>query len=196
MGAGASKQAGKAAASAGRRQYPSSSSILNSSASSSGTPSQARPNPTKSPPSDSKDSHIDLDGRDPQFGASLRRLGPAVPVERADPEKSAFPTSSQPPLGQQGLNIFPPANRPGGPARNAGMMIVDARKKIQDKWEQENESLGRKGFEGRTLVNAKDLKEALKMIEAGVSPAEVEGQMRMQSGILQKLNKPGLYKNV
>lgn len=75
MGAGASKEAGKAAAAAGRRQYPSTSSILNQATSTSNAPSQAsrpfapsqvHPDPQKAPPSeDSKSQHVELDGRDP-----------------------------------------------------------------------------------------------------------------------------------
>lgn len=202
MGAGASKEAGKAAAAAGRRQYPSTSSILNSATSTSNAPSQAtranapsqvRPNPQAAPPSESKDPHVELDGRDPQFGSALRRLGPAVPVEKAKPGSGAFPTSSQPPLGQHGNNIFPSAS----PSKNPGLMIVQARERITQKYEQELEGLGRPTFPGRTLLSAKDIKEMLRMRDqAGVSAEDIEKQMRLKPGILEQLAKPGVYANV
>lgn len=202
MGQGASKQAGKAAAAAGRRQYPSSSSILNSASSTSSAPSQStrptapsqvHPNPEVTPPTDSKDPHIDLDGRDPQFGSALRRLGPAIPVERAALDKTAFPTSSQPPLGQRGQNIFP-SHKSGS---NASLMIVKAREAISQKYEEELDAIGRPSFKGRTLISAKDIKEALRMRDqAGMSIEQIEKQMRLHPGILSQLAKPSVYANV
>lgn len=202
MGAGASKEAAKAAGAAGRRQYPSSSSILNNATSTSNAPgqsirpnapSQVHPNPETSPPSETKDPHIDLDGRDPQFGSALKKLGPAISVERAAPHQAAFPTSSQPPLGQQGQNIFPSSN----PATNPSLMIVKARERINQQFDDEAESLGRASFTGRTLMSAKDIREALKMRDqGGMSAEEIEKQLRLKSGILSRLGKPGVFGNV
>lgn len=202
MGTAASKQAGKAAAAAGRRQYPSSSSILNSAtstsnapsqASKSGAPSQVHPNLAASPPSDKKDHHVELDARDPQFGAALRSLGPAMSAQKGAPNKAAFPTSSQPPMGQQGQNIFPSAS----PGKNSGLTVVHTRERISQKFDQEMESIGRGSFTGRTLISAKDIAEILRMRDQrGMSPQAIEKQMRLQSGILDKLAKPGVYANV
>lgn len=200
MGAGASKQAGKAAAAAGRRQYPSSPSILNSTSSTTNAPSQTaesfapsqvHPNPNVATPSEKKDSHIDLDGRDPQFGSALKRLGPAIPVGKVAPH-DAFPTSSQPPLGQQGKNIFPSASTKTNPS----LMIVKARERIAQRYEEEMDGLGRSSFAGRTLVSAKDIKEALRMRDqAGLSSEAIEKQLRLQPGILSRLGKPGVFAN-
>lgn len=202
MGAGASKEAGKAAAAAGRRQYPSASSVLNSAKSTSNAPSQStkppapaqvHPNAQAAPPTDTKDHHVDLDGRDPQFGAALQRLGPAISVERATPDKAAFPTSTQPPLGQQGQNIFPSK----APNSNSGMVVVQTRERIAQKYQQELDDLGRSSFAGRSLISAKDVKEALRMRdEAGVPEQEIEKQLRLKSGILNQLAKPGVCANV
>lgn len=202
MGSGASKQAGKAAAAAGRRQYPSSSSILNNATSTTNAPSQStrpfapsqvHPNPQAAPPTETKEAHVDLDGRDPQFGSALRQLGPAISVERAAPDKAAFPTSSQPPLGQQGQNIFPT----NVPSKNSGLAVVQTRDRIAQQYEQELEGLGRSSFAGRTLVSAKDIKEILRMRQLGGMPTEaIEKQMRLQPGILKQLAKPGVFANV
>lgn len=205
MGSGASKQAGKAAAAVGRRQYPSTSSILNQATSTSSAPgvsvkpnvpneaSQVHPDPTTSPPSDTRDEHIDLDARDPQFGDALKRLGPAISVERAAPGQGSFPTSSQPPLGQQGKNIFPA----GDPKSNPSLMIVKARERINQQYDVEADEVGRSSAGGRTLVSAKDIKEALKMRDqGGMSSEEIEKQLRLKSGILKRLGKPGVFANV
>lgn len=202
MGAGASKQAGKAAAVAGRRQYPSSSSILNNATSTSNAPSyagkpfepsQVHPDPKVAPPTETKNQHVELDGRDPQFGSALRRLGPAIPVEKAAPDSGAFPTSSQPPLGQQGQNIFPSAK----PSKNSGLTVVQARERIAQQFEQELDSLGRTAFKGRTLVPAKDISEILRMRDQrGMSVEQIEKQMRLHPGILNQLVKPGVFTHV
>lgn len=202
MGSGASKQAGKAAAAAGRRQYPSSPSILNQATSTSNAPgesgrpnvpSQVHPDPAQAPPSDTKDAHVELDARDPQFGDALKRLGPAISVERAAPHQAAFPTSSQPPLGQQGKNIFPSSD----PTANPSLMIVKARDRINQKYDEEVEGIGRSSSGGRTLVSAKDIKEAIRMRDqGGMSSEEIEKQLRLKSGILSRLGKPGVFANV
>ena len=202
MGAGASKQAGKAAAAAGRRQYPSSPSILNNATSTSNAPSyaekpfepsQVHPDPKAAPPTETKNQHVELDGRDPQFGSALRQLGPAIPVEKAVPNAAAFPTSSQPPLGQQGQNIFPTA----GQTQNSGLTVVQARERIAQQFEQEMESLGKSTFKGRTLIPAKDVSEILRMRDQrGMSDEQIEKQMRLHPGILRQLARPGVFTNV
>jgi len=204
MGAGASKQAGKAAAAAGRRQYPSSPSILNNATSTSNAPSQTtkpfapsqvHPNPAAAPPSDRKVEHIELDGRDPQFGAALRKLGTATSLEKGAPTsyRSAFPTSSQPPVGQQADNIFPSRS----PSSNPSLMVVQARKRIAETSDQETDAIGRASSTGRTLISAKDITEVLRLRDqAGMSTQEIEKQMRLQPGILGRLARPGVYANV
>ena len=203
MGGTASKEAGKAAAAVGRRQYPSSSSILNNATSTTNAPSyasrptapsQVHPNPQTMPPTDTKDPHVELDGRDPQFGSALRRLGPAIPVEKAAPNAAAFPTSSQPPLGQQGQNIFPTS---GAPSKNSGLVVVQARERIAQTHQEELDNLGRPSFKGRTLVGAKDITEILKLRDQrGMSSSQIEKQMRLHPGIVDQLMKPGVFANV
>lgn len=210
MGASASKQAGNVAAAAGRRQYPSSSSILNNATSTANAPgslttnappqagkpfapSQVHPDPQTSPATDTKEAHIDLDGRDPQFGAALQRLGPAIAVERAVPQSGAFPTSSQPPLGQQGQNIFPSQSL----QTNSSLRIVEARKRIAEQYDQQMEGLGRASFSGRTLITAKEVREALLQRDhLGKTSQEIEKQMKLKPGILDELARKGLYANV
>jgi len=77
------------------------------------------------------------------------------------------------------------------------MMAFQARERIAHKYEQELDGLGRTSFKGRTLIPAKDVKEALRLRdEVGVPEQEIEKQLRLQSGILSQLAKPGVYANV
>lgn len=204
MGSSSSKVASRAAGAAGRRQYPSTSSILNSTKSTANAPSgsnppppaaQVRPSPRAEPPSSTKSEHVDLDARDPHFGSALRRAGIArrVPTHSSSPE-STFPTSSVPRAAQQspGQQVFPSAS----PSTNPAIAVVQARDRIAKRFEEESEGLGRGSFQGRTLLSAKEIKEALRLRDEGrKSPEEVEKQMRLRSGILRTLGAQGVVGN-
>lgn len=194
MGSSASKVAGKAGATAARRQYPSTSSILNSTPSTTNAAStppasaEVHPHPTTSPPAGEKSDHIDLDGRDPQFGSALRKIGVAPPVSERRPHEDPFPTSSQP--MHSGQNIFPSSKN------NPALMLVQARQKISSQWDFESENRGRPSFAGRTLLTAKDINEALRLRdEAGRPSQEIEKQMRLKPGVLDQLVAKGTFAN-
>ncbi|RVX72280.1 hypothetical protein B0A52_04484 [Exophiala mesophila] len=204
MGSSASKVAGKAAGAAGRRQYPSTSSILHNTTptpnvaasrtnatpqtTSAPAPSQVHPNPAFAPPAEDKDSQIELDGRDPQFGSALRKIGVAKPVSETRPHEDAFPTSSQP--MSSGQNIFPTGTT------NPAMHLVQSRERFNKLWETEEENRGRGTFAGRTLLSANDIKEALTLRdEGGRSTQQIEKEMRLSPGILDKLVAKGIIGN-
>ncbi|OAP55081.1 hypothetical protein AYL99_10781 [Fonsecaea erecta] len=199
MGSSASKVAGRAGGAAARRQYPSTSSIVNSAPSPSSSASDAavkptpaaevRPSPAVAPPAGEKSEHVELDARDPQFGSALRRVGAARPVTERKPDEDTFPTSSQP--MHSGQNIFP------SDANNPAMMLVQARKRTAAQWESDLETQGRPNFGGRTLLSVKDIKEALTLRdELGKSPQEIERQMRLKPGVLDQLVAKGVVANV
>ena len=50
-------------------------------------------------------------------------------------------------------------------------------------WQSENEAVGRPGFQGRTLLSAKELREAMN-IRAVKGEAEAEKMMRLKRGVL------------
>jgi hypothetical protein len=168
-------------------------------------PTQSHPSPAAAPPQDTKSSFIELDGRDPQFASQLSRAGTARRIPQLSQTSTssttsqprptqAFPTSSRPPEPQQaptGQHVFPPTysatpNASGAPA-NPAIAIVQARERLTRRYEAETEALGRKGFEGRTLLSARDLKDALAMRQAGNSEEEVERSMRLRKGFLTGL---------
>jgi hypothetical protein len=68
---------------------------------------------------------------------------------------------------------------------NPALQIVAAKERTARQWAAEQDGLGRKGFEGRTLLAAKDWKEAFRLREeAGMADEEVERAMRLKSGVL------------
>ncbi len=100
-----------------------------------------------------------------------------------------------PPAAQQspGQQVFPSSS----PSTNPAIAIVEARERIAKRFEEESESLGRGSFQGRTLISAREIKEALRLRdEGGRSPEEVEKQMRLRSGIISQLGPPGVVGNV
>lgn len=198
MGNSSSKVASRAAGAA-KRQYPSTISSAVKSApnvaappTSTAAPAQVHPSPTQEPPSANRSDVIELDGRDPHFGAALSRAGtarripqPPSPTSANAQPQSAFPTSSQPPKLQQaptGQSIFPTT----APGANPALAVVQARDRLTKQWQMENESMGRKGFPGRTLLSARELREALNMRDVqGAEQAEMT--MRLKRGMLAEL---------
>ena len=201
MGSSSSKVA-RTAASTARRQYPSTSSIPTNTTSTSNppttnappsfappAPAQGHPDLSQEPPSWSKSQHIELDGRDPQFESRLSQIGPVQPGSQTPSNQHQFPPSSSP--NRQGQNIFPSTS----PTTNPAILVTQARERIGKLWEEENEKLGRGSFQGRTLINASQIKEVLEMREHGMSAGDIEKRLRLRSGLVQRLGAGGVVAN-
>ncbi|KAF7174367.1 hypothetical protein CNMCM5623_007015 [Aspergillus felis] len=150
MGSSASKPARSAASAVSRRQYP-----KQPSAASRATPQAAPREPNLSQPrqaqsqapslpkeqaSTTKSSVIDLDGRDPDFAAHLRSIGPVVP----NPTFSRTSTFNPGPIQQHNQNqpVFPTAANPA-------LLVLTARQTAAKAAQEEAEHIGRPGFAGR-----------------------------------------------
>ena len=201
MGSSSSKIA-RTATSTARRQYPSTSSIPTNSASTSNprttnaspssTPpsaAQVHPDPSQAPPSSTKSQHIDLDGRDPQFGSRLAQIGPVQPVSQSPSNQHQFPPSTSP--SQQGRNIFPSTSA----ATNPAVLVIEARERINKLWEEENESLGKGSFQGRTMISAAQIREVLSMKESGMESGEIERRMKLRAGLVKGLGVDSVVAN-
>jgi hypothetical protein len=201
MGASSSKIAKTASSSA--RRYPATSSIPRSA----NQPpprssSESRPGPTVHPKpsaSTSRDQHIELDARDPDFGSRLSQLGPVQPAPTYSNSSTFAPTpqvvksssssksTSSPSSGHQ---VFPSASS------NPALLIVQARDRLAKVFEEESESLGRGSFKGRTLISAAEIKNLLSMRDdARRPPGEIERQLRLRPGVVGKLGQPGVVAN-
>ncbi|KAF7139687.1 hypothetical protein CNMCM5793_007338 [Aspergillus hiratsukae] len=122
MGSSASKPARSAASAVSRRQYPKQPSAASRAA----PPPQATPREpnlskplqpqSQAPPhfkeqaSTTKSSVIDLDGRDPDFAASLRSIGPVTPNPTFSRTSTFNPGPTQPQTQNQ--PVFPTAANP------------------------------------------------------------------------------------
>ena len=91
---------------------------------------------------------------------------------------------------QPGQNIFPSATN------NPALLLVRARERIGKQWEMESDNRGRASFVGRTLMSAKDIREALVLRdEGGKTSQEVEKQMGLKPGVLDQFVAKGIVAN-
>ncbi|KAJ5610598.1 hypothetical protein N7510_007317 [Penicillium lagena] len=152
-------------------------------------PSQARTSqgPTyhsKEQPSSVKSNAIDLDGRDPDFAASLRSIGPVNP----SPTLSHSSTFQR--QGTSPQTIFPQGTNPA-------LLVLKARQQITKAAEDEAEQIGLTGRGGRQFVDAFTIQSALRMRDQqGLPPDEIERLLRLRPGVMEKLGKGGLVSPV
>ncbi|PIG88845.1 hypothetical protein AARAC_011491 [Aspergillus arachidicola] len=194
MGSSSSKPVRSAAQAVSRRQYPKQPSTLPSTPSKSPSPGPASaPRPPKEPetktraptgptyhskeqPSLTKSNAIDLDGRDPDFAASLRGIGPHIRLrrQRGDSIQTVFPR-----------------------AANPALLVVTARQKIAKAAEREVELTGRQGFTGREYLDALTIRQALSMRDRqGMPSGEIERLLRLKKGVMDRLGEKGVVSEV
>ncbi|KAJ5895139.1 hypothetical protein N7495_006830 [Penicillium taxi] len=138
-------------------------------------PASAPQGPTyhsKEQPSGTKSSAIELDGRDPDFAASLRSIGPVDPSRNYINHRSiqtVFPTDSNPAL-----------------------LVASARKRIEKAAQEENAQIGLGA--GRQYLDSFTITQALSMRDQQRLPvSEIEKSLRLKKGTLDKLGQRGLY---
>lgn len=202
MGASSSKPARSAAQAVSRRQYPKqpvsppTSSPAQPPPASKPTRQQPQPprqpsrpppaGPTyhsKEPPSLERSSAIDLDGRDPDFAAQLRTIGPVTP-------NPTFSPSSTFARQQPAPTVFPPASNPA-------LLVFSARQRLTKAAEQELEAMGRSGFQGREYLDALTIRQVLAMRDRqGLSAEEIERLLRLKSGVVGRLGERGVVGDI
>ena len=131
-----------------------------------------------------KTAAIDLDGRDPDFAASLRGIGPVSPA----PTLSNSSTFAQ--RGDSVQTVFPRAANPA-------LLVVTARQKIAKAAEREVELVGRPGFAGREYLDALTIRQALSMRDRqGLPAGEIERLLRLKKGVVDRLGQKGVVSEV
>ncbi|KAF5860770.1 hypothetical protein ETB97_001052 [Aspergillus alliaceus] len=202
MGSSSSKPVRSAAQAVSRRQYPKQPSVPSTSPTPRPAPSPRTPKeptqtqsqtptgPTyhsKEQPSLTKSNAIDLDGRDPDFAASLRGLGPVSPAPTLS-NSSTF--TSGPQRSDSVQTVFPRASNPA-------LLVITARQKIAKAAERETESFGRQHFEGREFLDALTIRQALSMRDQqGVPAGEIERLLRLKRGVMGRLGEKGVVSEV
>ncbi|PYI04039.1 hypothetical protein BO78DRAFT_373732 [Aspergillus sclerotiicarbonarius CBS 121057] len=137
---------------------------------------------SKEPPSLQRSSAIDLDGRDPDFAASLRTIGPVTP----NPTYSPSSTFSQ----QPAPTVFPPASNPA-------LLVFSARQRITKAAEQEAEAMGKMDFAGREFLDALTVRQVLAMRDRqGLGEAEIERMLRLKGGVVGRLGGRGVVGDI
>ncbi|KNG85582.1 hypothetical protein ANOM_007246 [Aspergillus nomiae NRRL 13137] len=201
MGSSSSKPVRSAAQAVSRRQYPKQPSPLPSTPKPPSPSPASAPRPQKEPetktraptgptyhskeqPSLTKSNAIDLDGRDPDFAASLRGIGPVSPA----PTLSNSSTFAQ--RGDSVQTVFPRAANPA-------LLVVTARQKIAKAAEREVELVGRPGFAGREYLDALTIRQALSMRDRqGLPAGEIERLLRLKKGVVDRLGQKGVVSEV
>ncbi|KAJ5734497.1 hypothetical protein N7493_003283 [Penicillium malachiteum] len=200
MGSSASKPARSVAGAAAKRQYPKKATppprtpaapkqareAPQSTPTPAPTPSPVRPPPaqqgptyhSKEQPSTTKSNAIDLDGRDPDFAASLRTIGPVDPsgnFSHPNPfnrgtVQTVFPTSSNPAL-----------------------LVVNARQRITKAAQDEALAVGSPNFTGRQFLDSLTIHQALTMRDQqGLPSGEIERMLGLKKGTIGKLGRSGV----
>ncbi|RAL16000.1 uncharacterized protein BO97DRAFT_383925 [Aspergillus homomorphus CBS 101889] len=223
MGSSASKPVKSAAQAASRRQFPKQPTTttttppLSTPASTPRTPQPPLPreSPRGSPQSSSprgptyhpknkeqasfeKSSAIDLDGRDPDFAASLRSIGPVTPNPTFSPSSTFSPSQrsfgaelgAATPNHQHPMTRFPPAPNPA-------LLVVTARQRIAKAAEAEADEMGRQNFTGREFLDALTIRQVLAMRDRqGLPAGEIERVMRLKKGVVERLGAKGVVGDI
>ncbi|KAJ5960215.1 uncharacterized protein N7479_007365 [Penicillium vulpinum] len=211
MGSAASKPAKSAAGAASRRQYPKQpappprgprKAPKETKASPAHTPTPvAKPKASPSPPqahtppsqgpkyhskekaSSVKSDAIDMDGRDPDFAASLRSIGPVNP----SPTFSNSSTFNRPGSMQ---TVFPQASNPA-------LLVVTARQRLTEAAEREAEHFGRAGHPGRSFMDALTIQQVLTMRDKqGMRRGDIERFLGLKKGVLEQLGKDEIVSRI
>ncbi|KAJ5300941.1 uncharacterized protein N7443_005943 [Penicillium atrosanguineum] len=133
---------------------------------------------TKEQPSQSRSNAIDMDGRDPDFAASLRSIGPVDPSANY----ANSPAYSRGPM----QTVFPKASNPA-------LLTAAARDRLSKSAQQEIDQMGRSDFAGRSYMDALTIHQALTMRDVQKMPrAEIERTLRLKKGVMDKLGEDGL----
>ncbi|KAF2402737.1 hypothetical protein EJ06DRAFT_519764 [Trichodelitschia bisporula] len=188
MGAATSKTARAATATA--RKYPAAASPTTRAAAPPARPPPEAvdtvPAPARQAPAvTEKSTVIDLDGREPAYADKLRRLGP-VQTPSMQSHSSLHPSDPRSQDVMSDAEFFP--DREGAAFRsNPAVMTLLARQELQRRADEEMENVGRKGFKGRTFLDAKMIKEVLVLRMKGVEPGEIERRLELREGVVEGL---------
>lgn len=122
---------------------------------------------------------IDLDGRDPDFAASLRKIGPVDPSTNYEPPQVPNQGSVQ--------TVFPTSSNPA-------LLVIRAREQITKAAQAENAQMGLANFQGRQFLDSLTIHQALTMREKQHLPSrEIERLLQLKKGTVDRFGKNGVF---
>jgi hypothetical protein len=123
-----------------------------------------------------------MDGRDPDFAASLRSIGPVDPSPTYSNSSTVNRPSTQ--------TIFPQSSNPA-------LLVVTARQRLTKAAEEEAEGFGRAGHPGRSFLDALTIQQVLTMRDKQKQrPREIERFLGLKTGILDRLGKDEIVSRI
>lgn len=126
----------------------------------------------------------------PGLAERLRQIGVVQPNPTYSPSSTASPTSSQPAHEPSGGPVFP------SPSNNAVLSALEARERLAREAEDEFESLGLSGGQGRRFLTSGMIRDVLVMRERGATDGEIEHRFNLRRGLVRSLGPRGLFQPV
>jgi hypothetical protein len=124
-----------------------------------------------------------MDGRDPDFAASLRSIGPVNP----SPTFSNSSTFNRPGSMQ---TVFPQASNPA-------LLVVTARQRLTEAADKEAEHFGHAGHPGRSFLDALTIQQVLTMRDKqGMRRGDIERFLGLKKGVLERLGKDEIVSRI
>jgi 3-deoxy-7-phosphoheptulonate synthase len=134
---------------------------------------------------------VELDAKDPAFASRLSSLGAVQP----NPHYSPTSTSQFDPQRNRSTNEpsdmmqAPPASAFPDPRNNPVLRVLEARQRISDQAEDELRDVGRRGFAGRTYIDAGLITLALMRRQRGEPESRIEQALGIKKGRLSALGR-------
>ena len=135
------------------------------------------------------------DSLQPGLAERLRQIGVVQPNPTYSPSSTASPTTtttSSQSLQEHGGSapVFP------SPSNNAVLSALEARERLSREAEEEFESLGLSGGQGRRFLTSGMIRDVLVMRERGASDGEIENRFNLRRGVVRRLGPRGLVQPV
>ncbi|KAK2017235.1 hypothetical protein LZ32DRAFT_551730 [Colletotrichum eremochloae] len=150
-------------------------------------PAQARPQEKASTlkTDDIAADSVNPDSVTAEFSSRLQQMGIVQPNPTFSPTSTAGP-GPHADLIQNPGPLFPSSSR------NVTLGTLEARSRFQKQADEEFDSLGRSGSEGREFLDLKTIVQMHLMRDKGHSPAEIEARLNLKKGVVARLGRPGI----
>ena len=134
--------------------------------------------------------HSDLPTSD--FSRRLQQMGVAQPNPTFSPSSTA--NSSLDPA-DTGFH-HPPGPVFASSKQNTTLSVLDARRCLQQRAEEDFEAMGRASSTGRQFIDMRTMIDALQLLDRGLSRAQVEKQLKLRPSVLNQLGRSGIITHV